>query len=134
MRILLNSRCVRWSGSRATSAQFLLKINKWQATVEHIAIEGRCYVINCAPYIERADYPHDLCWQHEVDALPDVVYRGGSSIVDPFGHNVVGPLWDQPGILYADLDMQLVPAAKWEFDPVGHYARPDVLRLEVNDI
>ena len=107
---------------------------EWQATVEHIAIEGRCYVINCAPYIERADYPHDLCWQHEVDALPDVVYRGGSSIVDPFGHNVVGPLWDQPGILYADLDMQLVPAAKWEFDPVGHYARPDVLRLEVNDI
>ena len=69
-------------------------------------------------------------------SLPEVVYRGGSSVIDPFGHPVPGaePLWDTDGILYATLDMQQVPASKWEFDPMGHYARPDAVHLEVNDI
>ncbi|MDD5799308.1 MAG: carbon-nitrogen hydrolase family protein [Coriobacteriales bacterium] len=109
---------------------------EWQATVRHIAMEGRCYVVNCAPHITRADYPSDLQYPEEVEALPDVIYRGGSCVVDPYGHYVPGaePLWDQSGILYADLQMQEVAASKWEFDPVGHYARPDVLRLQVNDI
>ena len=109
---------------------------EWQATVEHIAIEGRCFVVNCAPYLLRDDYPADLLASPEVERLPEVVYRGGSSVVDPFGHPVPGaePLWDTDGILYATLDMQQVPASKWEFDPVGHYARPDAVRLEVNDI
>ena len=109
---------------------------EWQATVEHIAIEGRCFVVNCAPYLVRDDYPADLLASSEVASLPEVVYRGGSSVIDPFGHPVPGaePLWDTDGILYATLDMQQVPASKWEFDPVGHYARPDAVRLEVNDI
>ena len=57
-------------------------------------------------------------------------------MIDPFGHPVPGaePLWDTDGILYATLDMQQVPASKWEFDPMGHYARPDAVHLEVNDI
>lgn len=104
---------------------------EWQSTVQHIGLEGRCYVVNCAPYIKKTDYPTDLAFPEEVEALDDVVYRGGSGIVDPYGHYVAGPLWDGPGILYADLDMQQVPAAKWEFDAVGHYARPDVLHLDV---
>lgn len=109
---------------------------EWQSTVQHIAIEGRCYVVNCAPYIVREDYPTDLHSTDEVSRLPDVVYRGGSCVVDPAGHYVPGaePLWDTDGILYATIDMQLVAASKWEFDPIGHYARPDAVRLEVNDI
>lgn len=107
--------------------------SEWQATMQHIALEGRCYVVNCAPYIRRSDYPDDLAFPEEVEALPEVVYTGGSCVVDPYGHYAAGPLWDQPGILYADLDMQQVPASKWEFDPVGHYARPDVLHLTVDD-
>lgn len=106
---------------------------EWQATVQHIALEGRCYVVNCAPYIERADYPDDLAYPEEVAALDEVVYRGGSGVIDPYGHYAVGPLWDEPGILYADLDMRQVPASKWEFDAVGHYSRPDVLNLQVED-
>lgn len=68
--------------------------------------------------------------------ITQVVYRGGSCVVDPAGHYVPGaePLWDTDGILYATLDMQLVAASKWEFDPIGHYARPDAVRLVVNDI
>ena len=109
---------------------------EWQATVQHIAIEGRCYVVNCAPYIVRNDYPTDLRATAEVARLPQVVYRGGSCVVDPAGHYVPGaePLWDSDGILYATLDMQLAAASKWEFDPIGHYARPDAVRLVVNDI
>ena len=109
---------------------------EWQATVQHIAIEGRCYVVNCAPYIVRDDYPADLRATDEVSRLPEVVYCGGSCVVDPAGHYVPGaePLWDTDGILYATLDMQQVAARKWEFDPIGHYARPDAVRLVVNDI
>lgn len=109
---------------------------EWQATMRHIAIEGRCFVVNCAPYICKSDYPDDLQFPDEVAALPDVVYNGGSCVVDPYGHYVPGaePLRGKSGILYADLHMQEVAASKWEFDAVGHYARPDVLQLKVNDI
>ena len=106
---------------------------EWQATIQHIALEGRCYVVNCTPYMRRADYPDDLDCPEEVAALPEVVYAGGSCIIDPYGRYVTGPLWGEPGIIYAILDMTEVYAAKWEFDPIGHYARPDVLRLEIDD-
>jgi nitrilase len=59
------------------------------------------------------------------------VCRGGSCIIDPYGHPVTEVLWDKEGILYADLDMQQVPASRMEFDPCGHYSRPDLLQLTV---
>lgn len=112
-------------------------IPEWQHTVRHIGVEGRCYVVNCAPYIRREDYPADLSElsQAEIAQLPDVVYRGGSCVVDPRGRYVPGgePLWDTDGVLYAELDMQRAASEKWEFDAIGHYARPDVLHLEVDD-
>lgn len=112
-------------------------IPEWQHTIRHIAIEGRCYVVNCAPYIRREDYPSGLSATSlaEVARLDELVYRGGSCVVDPRGRYVeaAGPLWDADGILYAELDMARVASEKWEFDAVGHYARPDVLRLEVDD-
>lgn len=107
---------------------------EWLATCRHIAQEGRCYVVNCAPYLTKGDYPADLGWEGETGRLPEVVYRGGSCVVDPMGRFAAGPLWDEAGIVYATLDLQLVAGSRWEFDPIGHYARPDVLRLEVNDI
>ena len=69
----------------------------------------------------------------DIKDQPDMVCRGGSCIVDPFGHYVTQPVWDKEEIIFADLDMQKVPAAKMEFDPVGHYARNDVLELIVHD-
>lgn len=106
---------------------------EWQATIRHIALEGRCYFVNCNMYFTRDTYPDDLHCPQEIAALPDVVCRGGSCVVDPYGHYVMEPLWDQEGILYADLDMEQVPASRMEFDPCGHYARPDVLHLEVRE-
>lgn len=106
---------------------------EWQATVRHIALEGRCYVINCDQFFRKSDYPSDLEEREAVQALPETVCRGGSCVADPFGHYAAEPVWDREAILYADLDLERVAASRMEFDPCGHYARPDVLRLEVND-
>ena len=106
---------------------------EWQDTVRHIAIEGRCYFINCDMFFTRDQYPKDLRAQEEIARLPEIVCRGGSNVIDPYGHLVTETLWDREGILYADLDLQQVPASRMEFDPCGHYARPDVLELTVNE-
>jgi nitrilase len=96
----------------------------WQASMQHIACEGRCYVLACNQYVEKSDYPER--YQSEISALPNVLCRGGSVIVDPLGQVLAGPLWDQEGILYAELDLREVAKAKFDFDVVGHYARRDV--------
>ncbi|MFT8825755.1 MAG: carbon-nitrogen hydrolase family protein [Liquorilactobacillus mali] len=108
---------------------------EWQSTIKHIAIEGHCYFINADMFFRKSDYPVDkLAFPAEIDKLPDIVCRGGSSVVDPYGHLVTTPLWDKEGIIYADLDMAKVPMSHMEFDGVGHYSRPDVLNLSVHDI
>ena len=104
----------------------------WQATLRHIACEGRCFVLGCNQFVTKAMYPSDLEDAGELAALPDVLCRGGSVIVSPLGEVMAGPLFDQEGTLYADLDLARVVEARFDFDPVGHYARPDVLRLMVN--
>ena len=106
---------------------------EWQATIRHIAIEGHCYFINCDMIIHKSDYPQSLHCEAELDALPEKVCRGGSCVVDPYGHYVTEPVWDEETIIYAELDMQKVPASRMEFDPCGHYSRPDVLKLSVEE-
>ena len=106
---------------------------EWQSTIRHIAIEGHCYFINCDMFFTRADYPKTASAGEEIAKLPEIACRGGSCVVDPFGHVVSDTIWDQEGIIYAELDMQKVPASKMEHDVCGHYARPDVLKLQVED-
>ncbi|MBQ9687493.1 MAG: carbon-nitrogen hydrolase family protein [Oscillospiraceae bacterium] len=106
---------------------------EWQDTIRHIAIEGHCYFVNCDMFFTRAMYPADLNEQDEIAKLPEIACRGGSNVIDPFGHPVTDTLWDQEGVLYATLDMQKVPASRMECDAVGHYSRPDVLNLSVLD-
>lgn len=106
---------------------------EWQSTIQHIAIEGHCYFINSDMYFKKSDYPSDLCCQEEISGLNDIVCRGGSCIIDPYGHYVTEPVWDREEIIYADLDMSKVYASRMEFDPCGHYARNDVLKLEIDD-
>ena len=106
---------------------------EWQATIRHIAIEGKCYFVNADMIVRKASYPADL---NELDAIarqPEMVCRGGSCVIDPFGHYLTEPVWDEETIIYADLDMSLPAACKMEHDAVGHYARPDVLELIVNE-
>ncbi len=106
---------------------------EWQDTVRHIAIEGHCYFVNCDMIVRKSSYPEDLATYKEVEPLPEITCRGGSNIIDPYGHPVTGTLWDEEGILYADLDMQKVPTSRMEHDVCGHYSRPDVLELVIYD-
>ena len=105
----------------------------WQATLRHVAYEGRCFVLGCNQFVTKAMYPADLEGIEELAELPDVLCRGGSAIVSPLGAYLAGPLFDQEGILYADLDLERVVEARFDFDPVGHYARPDVFCLAVDE-
>ncbi len=105
----------------------------WQATLRHIACEGRCFVLGCNQFVSKDMYPPDLEGLEDLADLPEVLCRGGSAIVSPLGEYVAGPLFDQEGILIADLDLTAVARAKFDFDVVGHYARPDVFQLTVNE-
>ena len=107
---------------------------EWQATIQHIAIEGKCYFVNADMIVRKSSYPAWLSEQEAISRLPDMVCRGGSCIIDPFGHFVTEPVWDREEIIYADLDMSLPIKCKMEHDAVGHYSRPDVLELRVSDL
>ncbi|MEJ2540267.1 MAG: carbon-nitrogen hydrolase family protein [Gemmatimonadota bacterium] len=107
--------------------------DRWQATLRHIALEGRCFVLGCNQYVTRDMYPGDLELARELDAWPETLCRGGSAVYDPAGTCIAGPLFDREGVLYADLEAGAVTRAKFDFDVTGHYARPDVFRFEVDE-
>lgn len=100
----------------------------WQASMQHIACEGRCFVLSCNQFVQKEMYPS--VFQSELDKSPAIMSRGGSVILSPLGELMAGPLWDQEGILYAELDILACARAKLDFDVVGHYARPDVFDYE----
>ena len=103
----------------------------WQATMQHIAQEGRCFVLGCNQYVTKDMYPKDLAMIDELESQPDEMCRGGSVIVNPMGHVIAGPLFGEEGILYADLNLDEVVRGKLDFDVVGHYNRPDVFKFRV---
>jgi nitrilase len=105
----------------------------WQATIRHIACEGRCFVLASNQYVTRDMYPKDLEASEELDEQPEVMCRGGSAIVSPLGQVLAGPLLGEEGLLTAEIDLSEVARSRLDFDVVGHYARPDVFRLEVNE-
>jgi nitrilase len=107
--------------------------DSWQATLRHIACEGRCFVLGCNQYVTKSMYPADLDGIEDLADQPEIMCRGGSAIISPLGDVLAGPLYDEEGILYADLDLAEVARSKLDFDVVGHYARPDVFQLTVNE-
>ena len=106
---------------------------EWQDTIRHIAIEGHCYFVNCDMFFEKKDYPKTYGAEEEISKLPNIVCRGGSCVIDPFGYEASEIIWDKEGIIYATLDMQNVPASKMEHDVCGHYARNDAVDLVIDD-
>lgn len=104
----------------------------WVPTVTHIALEGRCFVLSACQVLRRSDLPGDYPTDR-IPAAQQVLIRGGSCIIGPLGQVLAGPKYGEECILTADLDLADLPRAKFDFDVVGHYARPDVFRLEVNE-
>jgi nitrilase len=105
----------------------------WQSTIRHIALEGRCFVLACNQYVTKDMYPTDLACYEELSSAPEVMCIGGSAIVGPLGDYIVEPVFGREEILIGDLDLDLIPQSRFDFDPVGSYARPDVFQLIVNE-
>ena len=102
----------------------------WQATLVHIARESRAFVVAPSHFQRASAYPDDFPLLEQLEGL-DVIGRGGSAILSPDGSYLAGPLYDEEGILYAELDPASLRAERQRFDPAGHYHRPDVLQLKV---
>jgi nitrilase len=99
----------------------------WHDSLRHIAREARAFVLSCCVFQRASSFPDDV----PLADGGELVGRGGSAILAPDGSYLAGPLWDEEGILYAELAAEHLYAARQRFDPAGHYHRPDVLRLEV---
>jgi len=104
----------------------------WIPTMQHVALEGRCFVFSCNQFTRRRDFPRDYRAVQGDD--PDtVISEGGSCIVSPLGGILAGPNYEGECILTAEVDPAEIARGKYDFDVVGHYARPDVFRLVVNE-
>src|SRR5215470_5696292 len=106
--------------------------DSWAASMRHIAVEGRCFVLSCNQFNRRRDFPANYRTPFGDD--PDtVICRGGSCIVDPFGNFLAGPNYEGEAILIAEIDRAQIIRGKYDLDVVGHYARPDIFRLHVDE-
>jgi nitrilase len=104
----------------------------WLPTLRHIALEGRCFVLSACQFLTRADCPADYAVPGAAEPGA-VLMRGGSSIVSPLGTVLAGPCFDREVTLTTELDLAEIVRGKYDFDATGHYARPDVFQLAVNE-
>ncbi|MEW5423420.1 carbon-nitrogen hydrolase family protein [Amorphus sp. 3PC139-8] len=104
----------------------------WASTMRHIAMEGRCFVLGACQVMRRSDFPED--YESRIEAAPDdYLMHGRSIIVGPLGEVLAGPLVDEEGILVAEVELDDLVGAKLDFDVAGHYARPDLFKLVVDE-
>lgn len=104
--------------------------DSWQSTMQHIALEGRCFVLAANQFVTKADYPER--YLENLKDEPEIMCPGGSVIISPMGELLAGPLWNEEGLLIAELDFSVLAKSKLDFDVVGHYARNDVFDFKVN--
>jgi len=104
----------------------------WQASMRHIAYEGRTFVLSACQYLTRADAPdaYDCVQGHDPSTI---LIRGGSVIIGPVGDVLAGPIYDKEAVITADIDLSDTIRGKFDLDVVGHYARPDIFSLKVNE-
>jgi nitrilase len=104
----------------------------WLPSMQHIALEGRCFILTACQFLRRRDLPASVRVALTDD--PDaILMRGGSAIISPFGRVLAGPHFDSETILTAPLDLHDIGRAKFDFDVTGHYSRPDIFQLTVNE-
>ncbi|WP_269751390.1 carbon-nitrogen hydrolase family protein [Mycolicibacterium mengxianglii] len=106
--------------------------DSWAPSMQHIGVEGRCFVLSACQFLRREDCPDDYaCVQG--DDPETILMTGGSCIVNPFGEFLAGPLFNEEGILTADIDLGEIARTKYDLDVTGHYSRPDIFTLIVNE-
>src|SRR5512146_2564165 len=104
----------------------------WIPSMRHVALEGRCFVLTACQFLRRRDFPDSV--RVSLGDSPDaVLMRGGSAIISPLGKVLAGPDFDGETILTATLDLDDIGRGKFDFDVAGHYSRPDVFQLLVNE-
>lgn len=105
----------------------------WIGSLQHIAREGRCWVVGCGNLMQGSDFPEDFPDKSRL--YPDAdewVNPGDSVVIAPGGEIIAGPLRKESGILYCDIDRGKVDIARRVLDVAGHYSRPDIFKLHVN--
>jgi len=104
----------------------------WLPTMRHVALEGRCFVLTACQFIRKNEFPDTV--RVALGDTPDaILMRGGSAIISPLGKVLAGPHFDGETILTATLDLHEIGRGKFDFDVAGHYSRPDVFQLTVNE-
>jgi len=103
----------------------------WAPTMRHIAVEGRCFVLSACQYARRSDFPAD--YPIDTQKGDEILIDGGSLIVSPMGDILAGPNYEAECILTAEIDRNLIAGGKFDLDVVGHYARPDIFQLHVDE-
>lgn len=105
----------------------------WIGTLQHIAREGCCWVVGSGCALRGSDFSGDFPARTTLYPDPDEwVNPGDSVVIAPGGRIIAGPLRKEVGVLYAEIDLDRVSAARRNLDVVGHYARPDIFQLRVN--
>ncbi len=104
----------------------------WAMSMRHIALEGRCFVLSACQFLRRGDCPAEYP-AVQGDRPETVLIRGGSVIVSPLGQLLAGPEFDGECILTAEVDLGSIAEGKYDLDVVGHYARPDLFQMTVNE-
>ncbi len=108
--------------------------DKWIGTLQHIAREGGCWVVGSGMAFRACDIPASVPGKSELYPDSDEWINAGDSVViEPGGTIAAGPMRRELGILYADVDLERVGIARRSLDVVGHYARPDIFQLHVNN-
>ena len=103
----------------------------WLPTLQHIAKEGGMFVIGCCMPLHINDIPDEFEFKTLYPEDAEWINSGRSCVIDPQGKIIAGPVENKEDIIYADIDLDLITAAKRMFDVAGHYARPDVFEFAV---
>lgn len=105
----------------------------WIGSLQHIAREGRCWVVGCGNLMQGKDFPDDFPEKSRL--YPDAeewVNPGDSVVIAPGGEIVAGPQRKEAGILYCEIDLGKIVTTRRTLDVAGHYSRPDIFKLQVN--
>lgn len=98
-----------------------------------IAREARSFVISVSSLMRHSDFPNETPHLEKIlEKAPQVLANGGSCIAGPDGEWILEPVLDKEGLIIESLDFNRVYEERQNFDPVGHYSRPDVTRLVLN--